>query len=180
MSVFLLKTHLLAMGFTPSSGTTRFQTVLSYIDCNSDLMASSHLSESGSIHCFRLGQRIFSVKTLRLHAVPCTSQVHGLSLLAYVALVLLAVELEPQHYAGLVLFQLTLKYMSSGLEPLPHLFVDLVLPNAHQPKNQVVGLSDQYQILFCVMLNFFKYYITPTTSFCEKLILQKYTMTSNN
>jgi len=72
-------------------------------------------------------------------------------LLAYVALVLTAVELEPQHYAGLVLFQLALKYMSLGLEPLPHLFVDLVLPNAHQPKNQVVGLSDQYQILFCVM-----------------------------
>ena len=76
---------------------------------------------------------------------------HGLSLRTYVALVVTAVELEPQHYAGLVLFQLTLKYMSSGLEPLPHLFVDLVLPNAHQPKNQVVGLSDQYQILFCVM-----------------------------
>lgn len=90
-------------------------------------------------------------QTLRLHAVPCTSQVHGLSLLTYVALVLTAVELDPQLCAGLVLFQLALKYLSSGLEPLPQLLVDLVLPDAHQPKYQVVGLSDQYQILFCVM-----------------------------
>jgi len=29
--------------------------------------------------------------------------------------------------------------------------VDLVLPDAYQPKYQVVGLSDLFQILYCVM-----------------------------
>ena len=58
---------------------------------------------------------------LRPRAVPSTSQVHGLSLLTYVALVLRAIELDPQLSVGLVLLQLALKRLSSGLEPLPQL-----------------------------------------------------------
>ncbi|KAK9106738.1 hypothetical protein Syun_022749 [Stephania yunnanensis] len=47
MSVFFLKTHLHPMVLPPSGKLTKFQTWLSYMDCISEFMALSHLSESG-------------------------------------------------------------------------------------------------------------------------------------
>jgi hypothetical protein len=49
----------------------------------------------------------------------------------FIALVLQAVGHHPHQHADLVMFQLAFKQMSSGLEPLPQLFVDSVLPNSH-------------------------------------------------
>jgi hypothetical protein len=41
--------HLHPMGFTPSGGSTKVQTWLTYMESISDLMASSHFSESGHV-----------------------------------------------------------------------------------------------------------------------------------
>ena len=45
---FFLKIHLHSMALTPSGGSTKFQTRLSFMDSISDLMALCHFSESGS------------------------------------------------------------------------------------------------------------------------------------
>jgi CheY-like chemotaxis protein len=64
--------------------------------------------------------------------VETSGRVHNrLSYVTFVTLVLQAVELHSHQYVDLVLLQLALKQMSSGLEPLSQLFVDLVLPNAY-------------------------------------------------